>query len=606
VTAATSDLGQLNITLVRSLEEANDCLRWLSTCDEVAIDTETTGLDKDCDVARIVQLGDEHTAYVIPLEAPGWGVFAVDVLRRFEGSWVLHNMTYDYQMIKNTLGVELRRDRCHDTRLMAHVLESTGSLALKNLSKKHVYAHADAGQERLHEELKKPGVDWDTVPIEFEPYWLYAGFDTILTKRLKNVLYPRVLAEAPRSYDLELAVSWVTNKMERKGARVDRDYVRAFLDKTRRYVDQADDWGRQHYGIRLSSNDELAQRLLREDVALTKFTAGGRYSVDKEVLAGLDHPLAITALRRRQAVKLASTYLETYLTKSERDGRIHPSINTVGGYGKNPFEPGGSGGVRTGRMSMSDPNLQNVPVRTKEGKAIRNGFVPDEGNLWIKCDADQIEMRGMAHMSGDAGLIDAFVQAELDGGDFFVNVARVLYDDPNFQKNDPRRSIVKNSQYAKIFGAGIEKFAKTANVAEQVAADFMKLLDRNYPDVPRWIKSVERDAKTRLRDEGEAYVRSPLTNRKHVADDGKLYTLVNYLIQGTAGELLKLKMVEADAVGLGDYMTLCVHDEVDLDVPRDEVPAVTELLVNTMTDRSLFRVPITWSADVGDRWGNCG
>lgn len=595
-------LDGIKVHLVDNVETAYECKRWLSTLNKVAIDTESTGLNKDRDKARLIQFGDAQQSYVIPIENPGWAGLAVELMKTYEGDMIAHNLVYDHEMLMNSIGVGFPEQRSHDTRLKAHVVKSTGSLALKSLSKSHVDPRAGAFQDQLGEALgSHGGWTWATVPITYEPYWSYAGVDTILTYQLDDYLDPIVQSEAPESYALELAVAWVAERMERRGVMVDREYTRRFADEMLAYIETAESWCTEHYNLYPGSNRDVIKALQADQVVFDKYTGGGQISLDKYVLASINHPLAETVLARRQAQKTVSTYLSNYLTMSEFDGLIHPSINTVGGMGKNPFEPGGSSGVRTGRMSMSDPNLQNVPVRTKAGKRIRQCFMPRPGNRWVKCDADQIEMRMMAHMSQDPRMIEAFHS----DGDFFVNIARQLFSEPDFQKSDPRRQLIKNGGYAKIFGAGIPKFAATAGVAEDVARVFMNDFDRMFAEVPRWIRSVESDALARLNDEGDAYIRSPLTGRRHVADAGKLYTLVNYVIQGTAGEVLKRKMVEADQAGLGEYMLIPVHDEIDFDVPEDVLPDFLTTLDDVMNDDELLTVPLTWSAEVGPNWGEC-
>lgn len=594
-----SDLITVQVTLVDSVDDAAALLRWLSTKTEVAFDVETTGLDVDVDRVRLFQLGDEERAWVVPYER--WVGLVDEVVRRYEGIYVTHNgPSYDVPICRKH-GIVIPPHRVRDTRTEAHVLDSTGSLALKNLAKRHVDPRADWGQHKLEEALgARGGWSWETIPYDFEPYWFYAGLDTVLTKRLDGVLWPRVQAEAPASYELELAVAWVAERMERHGVLVDRPYVGAFADRLRAYVDQVDDWCRATYDVYPGSDLQVIDALRRDGVELTKLTASGRPSVDKEVLSSLEHPLARAVLGRRQSVKLVSTYLETYLELSDRDGRIHPSINTVGGMAKNPFEPGGSKGVRTGRMSMNGPNLQNVPIRTTAGKKIRDAFIVAPGHRWVKADFDQIEMRVLTHLTREPGLIEAFTS----DGDFFVNLARDLFADPTFRKSDPRRQLVKNGGYAKIYGAGIPKFAKTAGVPTDDAAAFMRRFDGLYPGVPTWTREIERAALRALDREGEAYVRSPLTQRKHVADAGRLYALVNYLIQGTAGEILKMKLVEADHAGLGHYMILPVHDEVDLEVPTPDLDDVVTTLRDVMNDDGLLAVPVTASIEVGERWGS--
>ena len=588
------------VTLIDSVDDAYAMMRWLSTKDEVALDIEGSGLRKYTDKVRLVQFGDQREAWCIPFER--WGGVVDDVVRKFEGTYVTHNgPNYDVPMLRNA-GVNIPQHKVHDTRLMAHVVDSTGSLALKNLCKRLIDPRAASMQQELDDAMKKSGWGWDTVPVDFQPYWLYGGVDTILTLQLKDLLWPQVQAQAPDAYQLELAVVWVTERMERKGILVDREHTRRFADELYEYMTAVEAWCEQQYNVYPGSNAKIIAQLQADGVEFTQLTKGGNISLDKDVLGSIDHPLAQAVLGRRRAQKVASTYLGTYLDLTALDPRIHPSINTVGGSGKSPFEPGGNSGVRTGRMSSNDPNMQNVPTRGVFKKKIRNCFVAAEGHTWVKCDADQIEMRGMTHMSQDPAMIAAF-QAE---GDFFVNLARQLFNEPEFQKSDPRRQFVKNGGYAKIYGAGIEKFSATAGVHPDEGRAFMRQFDATFNGVVRWTRELESLARRRLEAEGEAYVRSPLTNRKLVADQGKLYTLVNFAIQGMAAEILKIKIVEADAAGLGDFLLLPVHDEIDLEVPNDQLDDAMTTLMDVVNDDKLLSVPLTWSADIGQRWGDCG
>lgn len=597
-------LDGIDVHLIDSMEEVGNFLRWLSTDsvkDELGCDTECSGLDKDVDFVRLVQFGDERSGWAIPFER--WGGVVEDVVKRYTGRYITHNgPAYDVPMLRRA-GIELPRDRVDDTRVMLHVLKSTGSTALKSAATEMIDPRAATMQHKLDEAIgKKGGWTWATVPIDFEPYWVYACVDTVLTKQLKNILMPKVQAEAPASYNLELAVIWVTEAMERRGVRVDREYTQRLRDQLSGYVEQVERWCAENYGIWPGSNQKIIDILMRAGVEFTKLTNGGNISLDAEVLGSIDHPLAEAVLGRRKAQKSVSTYLDNYLKMSERDGRIHPSINTIGGIAKNPFEPGGGKGVRTGRMSMSDPNLQNVPTRTNAGKRIRNCFIPSDGHLWVKCDADQIEMRLLAHFSNDPGLVAAF-HAE---GDFFVNMARTLFNEPDFIKADPRRQLVKNGGYAWIYSAGADKFAKTANVSLDDASTFMRNLNTTYPRVAEWKRELEVEAVRNYELTGEPFVRSPFTGRKFIADSiRKLYTLSNYNIQGPAAELLKMKIVQVDAAGLGDYLLIPVHDEIDFEVPAEEIDDFMVTLNDVMNDADLLRVPMTWSAEVGPRWGEC-
>lgn len=594
-------LSNVQVHLVDTVDTAQDMFRWLSTLEIIGVDTEATGLNKRKDKVRLIQVGDQQTGWCIPWER--WGGVFEELVQKYRGYYVAHNLPYDWQLLANEK-VFLPKEKCHDTRPMMHVLTSTGSLALKNYAKKNIDPMAAALQDQLDDALRRGGWTWATVPINFGPYWQYGGLDPVLTMQAFDQLYPQVQAIAPTSYALELAVAWTCLKMEMRGVRVDRPYLQAMVDQLMTYAGEVDQWCRSNYGISNPGSDVQVIDVLRaEGVNLVKRTdSGARFSVDKDVLKSINHPFAQAVLGRRRALKTAGTYLETYLEMTTDEYPfIHPSINTIGGTDKNPFEPGGGGrGVRTGRMSMSDPNLQNVPIRTTMGKRIRNGFIPREGHRWIKCDADQIEMRILAHLSKEDGMIEAFKS----DGDFFVNLARTLFSEPDFMKADPRRQLVKNGGYAKIYGAGLDKFAATAGSTLAEASEFMTDFDQTYPGIPRFIREVERVARQRLNLEGEAYVVSPLTGRRHVADPRREYALVNYLIQGLAGEILKMKLVELDSVGLDRYMLFPVHDEIDQDVPFDEVDQTIETMMDVVNDNDLLTVPITWTPAVGDRWGD--
>jgi len=253
---------------------------------------------------------------------------------------------------------------------------------------------------------------------------------------------------------------------------------------------------------------------------------------------------------------------------------------------------------------MERPNLQNLPRRSehnKDAETIRNcfdtRFGPD-GKL-LFCDFDQIEMRLLAHFSQDAGLIKAFHSEN----DFFVELARAIFIDPDLQKSDPRRSVTKNVGYAQVYGAGIQKMAQTAGVPVDQVRVVKQRFDSLYAGVHRFQQAVERVAWQRQRDEGVPYARSIVTGRRHVADSNKIYALVNYLIQGTAAEVFKKALLKLDSAGLGAYMVVPVHDEIMLDVPRDAYDDTVVALRDNMNDSTSFAVPITASVASGYRWG---
>lgn len=600
-----------DLHLVTNTDESFDMLRWLSVQDRLAIDTETTGLSPERDHVRLVQVGNEREAWAVPFEINK--MLIKDTVDRFQGEWVTHNGPYDYAMLAKD-GVVLPQHRTHNTLLQAHVLYSKGPLGLKPLYSQHVDERGAMLQDDLKKAFAENKWDWSTIPWDYPQYWQYGCVDTCETAQLDAVLRPQVMKVSPRSYELELAVSWVIERMCRKGAKIDRPYVERLTEELdtkeaglRRKIQ--DEWG-----VSPGSARELITRLQADGVELVKLTPkGDAYSTDKEALSVLDHPLAEAVLEYRSISKITSTYLHGYLELSQYDGRIHPSINSVGGRSKNPFEPGGQDGVRTGRSSANDPNLQNVPKRGPFKKAIRRSFTVEDDHFWLSSDFDQVEMRGMAHASQDPGLRAAF----LDPDDFFVVMGRNVFSDPAFEKEDPRRQLIKNGMYAKIYGAQAAKFAVTAGLVHtdehgrkvpliQEADKFLRSVDRMYPGIPKFAEAVIKKGIERQREEGVAYVRSPLTGRRITADRGREYALVNYYVQGMAAEIMKYKILQLDAAGLGEYMMFPVHDEIDMEVPEEKRQEVIKTVMEVMNDDRMLSVPITASVEVGPNWGELG
>lgn len=586
----TGPLSDVELHLVDNIDEAWALFRWLGTVKRqtLGVDTETTGLSLETDRVRLVQVGDENTGWAIPWDR--WGGVFEDVLKRWERGYVLHNAPYDVGMLDKE-SVHVPRDRVRDTRPMTHIINPDKSTALKNVAGRLVDPVAPVLAAELDAAVGKTGGwSWATIPIHYRPYWSYGALDPVLTCRIEDVLWPQVQSDAPRAYELENAVLWPIFDMERYGAHVDRTYAREQLVEFVRVCDEVRDWCRAEYGLAPGSNPPVIAYLQSQGYPFTKRTASGALCLDKEVLSLIDHPLAEAVLRYRQHQKMASTYLQHFVNEPDGADLLHPSINTLG--------------ARTSRMSMSDPNLQNLPRRNEgrpEATAIRNCVTTRyEDGVLIMCDFDQIEMRGLAHISQDPGMIAAFRQTDVD---FFVALGRAIFSDPTMQKSDQRRQLVKNGGYAKIYGAGLAKFSKTAGVTQDVGRAFLQRFDEMYPGGRNLAGSVERLSKERLISEGSAYVRSPITGRRHTADPGHEYALVNYMIQGMAAEIFKMKILELDAAGLGRFMVVPVHDEIMLDVPREHVPAVVNTLHKVMNDDSLLSVPISASASYGKRWG---
>lgn len=585
---------------VDNWDSAVDFMNWLSQSDRthLAVDTETSGLRTNGhsdrrDKIRMIQVGSVDGGWAIPWHS--YSGLWEEVVRRFTGRYIMHNAKFDQSMLDNERPtVRLPRNRIDDTAIMSHLLSPVESKALKSQATSYIDAQAASAQKLLYVAMEQAGWTWATVPIDFPPYWVYSCLDTVLTARLFEHHQPLIAQTCPDAYDLELAVQWVIMDMERRGVFVDRFMAR---ETEKRFLDEAREIEaitRSEYDLLPGQLARLSQRFLDDGIQLWEVTDGGAWKMNREVLEGIDHPLAEMVLRWRRLVKLSSTYLRHFAEDADENDLLHPSINSLE--------------ARTGRMSMSEPNLQNLPrrnVSNPEANSVRDCVMTrygEDGTL-LMCDFDQIEMRLLAHLSGDPGLREAFSS----DSDFFVELARAIYRDSELVKNDPRRSITKNVGYAQIYGAGLEKLAATARVSVNQVQIVKDRWDTLYPGVRRFQNAVTNRAWARARDGGAPYVVSPLTGRHYIASaqgkSFKVYALVNYLIQGLAAEIFKRKILELDAAGLGEFMCVPVHDEIVLDIPLDQRDAAVDILRDVMNDEKTFRVPVTASVSAGVRWG---
>jgi len=605
-------LDDVQLNLITSIDDVLRLKEWLGrrrSMNAIALDTETSGFNSlgpqdKRDRVRLIQIGDDVAGWAFARD--DWLGLLKDIVGQWQGDWILHNAPFDLTFLDHDCGVHIPRGKVRDTMVRARINEPHMSMGLKQQAVRHV----DPAAGGLQAELAGTKWTWANVPIDYEPYWLYGALDPVLTYKLEEHHKPITDAEAPEAFELEMAVMWVVERMRWYGAHVHRRGAHENLIKFAHYAEQVEAWCDENYGVKPGSNAAIVAILQDAGYTFSKATASGAIALDKEVLEGIDHPLAAAVLGRRQAQKMASTYLRFYVENADENDLLHPSFNTLG--------------ARTSRMSCSDPNLQNLPRlgTNRFADVVRNCFtsrwIPPEvmdhfdasnepftekdaqkyGSL-IMCDFDQIEMRMLAHFAKEEGMINAFKS----DGDFFVNLARQVFQDETITKKDKRRQITKNAGYAKIYSAGVAKFAATAGIPVSQARDFLTRFDQLYPGVLRFQNEVLQLAMERQRETGYAYARSPLTNRKYVADKRKEYTLINYIVQGAAAEVNKRKLIELDAAGLGEFMFATVHDEVLLDVPPGQAYDVVNTLNEVMNDDKLLSVPITAGVSFGAQWG---
>lgn len=605
------------VHLVDSLEECESLLKWAETdmLPIVAVDTETTGFDYR-DRIRTVQIGDRHHGWVIPFERGGWGGLMWplwDIVARRKPRIVMHNFTFDQKML-NKDKLALPDELIFDTRIMAHIVDPSRKTGLKDLADRYVEGGSSDGEVALKKLFRDFAYTWATVPIEHQDFWFYAGLDTVITARLFEVLEPQVFPKFQSIYELEHASQVVLRRVEEKGVRIDLDYCNRMVEELREEAGELRKVAREQYGVEnLTSGPQVAKALQAQGWEPIYFTNGGAPAMDKYVLAEIAgrYELARLTVECKHLERMTgSSYLGGYPSRVDEDNRLHPNINPIG--------------ARTGRMAVTNPPLQTL----HRDALVRDAFIPSEGNKLIFADYDQMEVRLTASIAGDPN----YIKIIMESNDIHKTSAAQIYGIPEEQVTKAIRSSVKSVVYAKLYGAGPDKFAKTANITVEEAEFFMRAFDNAFPAVKALMdficgesdhfhKRITRGiAEQRYFSEGLAYVMSPY-GRRHLLGSheiyterrgsenelwlkGPLYRLVNYLIQGTGADVLKTAIVNADRAGIADYLVLLVHDEMGWDVPIKEVEEVSHTIREVMEERQKFAVPLTVGMDVCDRWGD--
>lgn len=590
----TSPLADVELHLVESVADAVAFKSWLGQRREgpLGIDTETGGLSPYRDPLRTIQFGDEKHGWLIPWQQ--WGGVAMEAFRQYDGEYVAHNAPFDWQFIAEHTGYEIPWERLHDTLPQARLVDPTADNRLKPLNRRYVDPQAAVGQQELEEGMKANGWGWGDVPINFPPYWVYGALDPVEAVHLFPHLNSKVSLTCPEAYSLERAAARICTSMMRTGLLLDVPYVEDSINDFDTKSTQIRDWLKSAHKITSpKSSAQIARAFEALDQKVLFFTDKNAPQFDKDALTFYAKSGENTAVRQlaqyiravRHIEDIAGRYSKAFLDLRDSNDVLHCNINTMG--------------ARTGRMSVSDPPLQQLP---RDDKVIRGSFIPRPGYVLISCDLDQVEARLLAHLAKDDGLIEAFRQADTIGPDFFTVVARALYAEEGLVKGDPRRQLTKNSVYAKAYGGGREKIAMTSGASLDHVAYFEEMFNSRFPGMKRLMNTLESDAKRGNGPGGRGGVR--LTDGRFLpCDKGKEYAVLNHAIQGEAARYMKLCLLNMDAAGLTPYLRLPVHDEILLEAPADQAEEVLRVVQQCMTDESSYRVPLTAGGKImNERW----
>lgn len=576
----------------------------------LTLDTETTGTDPLlADLVGISLTDREGAAWYIPLRAPaGEPTLSPETVRRHLGPLLAdsavakqgHNLKYDLEILHRA-GFAVAGP-LFDSMLAEWVLNpASPNLGLKNL------AWARLGVEMTEiTTLIGRGKDQQTMDAApLEQVVPYACADADFSHRLAVLLAAELEEREQMALfrDLEMPLIAVLADMESAGVRLDLPYLETLsVELGCRLGDLEQEIYRLAGSeFNLNSTQQLSQ-VLFERLGLPtrglRKTKSGHYSTRADVLEGLQgsHPVVDKVLEQRSLAKLKSTYVDALpqLVNPET-GRVHTSYNQTG--------------TVTGRLSSSNPNLQNIPIRTEEGRRVRRAFIASEGCWLLGADYSQVELRVMAHVSGDEGLIRAFAQGE----DIHATTAAAVYGVPRDAVTSEMRRVAKAVNFGLIYGQGAYGLSGQIGVSVAEAEAFIQRYFARFPRVHAYMDEIERVAAR------QGYVETLLGRRRYFPELAQGSTApvgqrqaafrmaINTPIQGSAADILKQAMLDLHArlraEGLHSRMILQVHDELVLDVPDAELARVAALVREAMEGAYPLAVPLKVDMEQGRNWG---
>ncbi len=571
-----------------------------------AVDTETTSLDPF--KARLVGISlcvEAGSAAYIPVghQYPGAGdQLALEHVLAELKPWLEdanaaklgQHIKYDTHVFANH-GVALR-GAAHDTLLQSYVLESHKPHDMDNLAERHLSIKTISYDEVTGKGAGRIGFE----QVSIERATDYAAEDADITLRLHETLYPQVAADEKLLHiyrDIELPVMPVLQKVERNGVLLDvqllAELSSEFGAKILTLEARAHEQAGQPFNL---SSPKQIQEILFEKQGLKpiKKTPTGQPSTDEDSLEqlALDHPLPKLILEYRSLAKLKSTYSDKLPSMiNAGTGRVHTNY--------------GQAIAVTGRLSSNDPNLQNIPIRTAEGRRIREAFIAPPGCVIMSADYSQIELRIMAHISQDESLLKAFAAGE----DIHRATAAEIFGGMPAEVSSEQRRYAKVINFGLIYGMSAFGLARQLGLERSAAQQYMERYFARYPGVDAYMK----DTREKARNQG--YVETVFGRRLWLPEirssnaarrQGAERAAINAPMQGTAADLIKMAMIAVDKWLTNDKLAtkliMQVHDELVLEVPQQERDLVKQRLPELMNGVAKLAVPLLVELGEGPNW----
>ncbi|MGV3581472.1 MAG: DNA polymerase I [Methylophilus sp.] len=609
---ATTDLFAASVNTERNystiLTEA-DLDTWLNKLNQaelVCFDTETTSLDpmtaKLVGMSFSVKSGEAaylpltHDYFDAPAQLPFSETLAKikPILENADIKKVGQNLKYDKHVLANH-GIALN-GIAHDTLLQSYVLESHRSHGMDDLAMRHLGLQTISFEEVAGKGAKQVSFNQVTVETASE----YAAEDADITLQLHENLYPQVEKDSKLDFiysQIEMPSMEILYTIERNGVLIDANMLNSQSNEIGMKLIALENKAYELAGqpFNLGSPKQLQEILFGKlGIKPTKKTPSGAPSTDEDVLQelALDYPLPKVLLEYRGLAKLKSTYTDK-LPKmiNPKTGRVHTSYNQAVAI--------------TGRLASSDPNLQNIPVRTAEGRRIREAFIAPQGAHIVSADYSQIELRIMAHLSQDAGMLQAFANNE----DIHRATAAEVFGVDKEAVDSEQRRYAKVINFGLIYGMSAFGLAQNLNIERSAAASYIERYFARYPGVKQYMQDTRELAKAK------GYVETYFGRRLWVPEinspnvqrrNGAERAAINAPMQGTAADLIKLAMIAVQgwlvSERLQSKLIMQVHDELVLEVPDNELDLVKSKLPELMQNVAKFDVPLLAEVGVGSNW----
>ncbi len=586
--------------IVNNASELQELVAYLTTFAEFCFDTETTGVDPNtCRIVGMSFAAEPFKAWYLPFGDANREEYVKILRPLFENEAIAkigQNIKFDL-MVLAKLGIAVRGKKL-DTMLMHYLLDSESRHNMDFLSERYLNYSPIAIETLIGKGAKQLTMDMVGVERVAE----YAAEDADVTLRLKHVLYPEVekMAMLDLYHNIEAPMIDVLASMEMAGVTVDCEALARYSVELREMLQRLESEVREMAGepaLNINSSRQLGEVLFGK-LRITdkpKMTKTKQFSTEEEYLQGFAHdfPIVSKILEYRGVKKLLSTYVEALPELVNKEtGKIHTSYNQAV--------------TATGRLSSTNPNLQNIPVRDALGKPIRAAFVAsDAEHTLVAADYSQIELRLMAHLSGDEALIEAFKQGE----DIHAATAARLYNKGVAEVSSDERRSAKTANFGIIYGISAFGLAQRLDISNRDAKELITNYFETYPGVKRYMDDAVAKATT------EGYVETMFGRRRTLHDITSSNRTVRGLaernainapIQGSAADIMKLAMVEIyrrfEAEGIRSKMIMQVHDEVVVDTLNEELESVKRIVKEAMESVAKLSIPLIAEVNSASNW----